>query len=55
MSLTISKLTIIGFEVWVIPHSLKLTNLSKLKKGDIVNLEIDIISKYVKKYINEKK
>ena len=55
VSLTISKLTKKGFEVWTIPHTLKLTNLSKLKIGDLVNIEVDILSKYIKKYINEKK
>ena len=30
-------------------------NLSKLKKGDLVNVEIDILSKYVKRHLNEKK
>ena len=55
VSLTISKVTKNGFEVWLIPHTLKLTNLSSLSKGDVVNIEIDILSKYVKKYINEKK
>ena len=55
VSLTISKITRIGFEIWVIPHTLKLTNLSKLKKNDLVNVEIDILSKYVKKHLNEKK
>ena len=44
-----------SFEIWVIPHTLKLTNLINLKKNDLVNVEIDIMSKYVKKYINEKK
>ena len=39
-----------AFETWIIPHTLKLTNLSKLKKNDIVNIEIDILSKYVKKF-----
>ena len=55
VSLTISKVTKKGFQIWAIPHTLKLTNLSKLKKNDLVNIEIDIISKYVKKYFNEKK
>ena len=54
ISLTISKVTKNGFQTWVIPHTLKLTNLSMLKKNDIVNVEIDILSKYVKKLINEK-
>ena len=55
VSLTISKVTNRGFQIWAIPHTLKLTNLKDLKKNDIVNIEIDILSKYVKKYINEKK
>ena len=54
-SLTISKITKKGFEVWIIPHTYKLTNLSKLKKNSLVNIEIDILSKYIKKYLNEKK
>jgi len=54
ISLTISKLTKSGFEVWIIPHTYKLTNMSKLKKNSLVNIEIDILSKYVKKYFNEK-
>ena len=54
VSLTISKVTKNGFEVWLIPHTYKLTNLSKLKKNSLVNIEIDILSKYVKKYFNEK-
>ena len=55
VSLTISDITKNGFKIWAIPHTLKSTNLSKLKKGNIVNVEIDILSKYVKKYFNEKK
>ena len=54
ISLTISKITKNGFEVWIIPHTYKITNLSKLKKNSLVNIEIDILSKYVKKYFNEK-
>ena len=55
VSLTISKITKKGFQIWVIPHTLKLTNLSNIKKKEIVNIEIDILSKYIKKFINEKK
>ena len=50
VSLTISKKTQKGFQIWVIPHTLKLTNLSKIKKNDLVNIEIDILSKYVRNY-----
>ena len=55
ISLTISKVTKKGFQIWVIPHTFKLTNLSKVKKGSLVNIEIDILSKYVKNFFNEKK
>ena len=55
VSLTISKVTKNGFQIWAIPHTLKLTNLKNLKKNDIVNIEIDILSKYIKKFFNEKK
>ena len=55
ISFTISKLTKKGFQIWVIPHTFKLTNLSTLKKNSLVNIEIDILSKYVKNYFNEKK
>ena len=55
ISLTISKVTKKGFQIWIIPHTFKLTNLSKLKQGSFVNVEIDILSKYVKNFFNEKK
>ena len=55
ISLTISKLTKKGFQIWVIPHTFNLTNLSSLKKNNLVNIEIDILSKYVRNYFNEKK
>ena len=55
VSLTISKKTKRGFQIWVIPHTFKLTNLSKVKKGSLVNIEIDILSKYVKNFFHEKK
>ena len=55
ISLTISKKTKKGFQIWVIPHTYKLTNLSNVKQGSLVNIEIDILSKYVKNYFYEKK
>ena len=55
ISLTISSVTKRGFQIWIIPHTFKLTNLSKIKKGDYVNVEIDILSKYVKNFLHEKK
>tara|TARA_B100001093_G_scaffold449524_1_gene455773 strand:+ start:1092 stop:1685 length:594 start_codon:yes stop_codon:yes gene_type:complete len=55
ISLTISKISKKGFQVWVIPHTYKVTNLYKLNKSSLVNIEIDILSKYVRNYFNEKK
>ena len=55
ISLTISKKTKKGFQIWVIPHTYKLTNLSSLTKKNLVNIEIDILSKYVRNYFYEKK
>ncbi len=49
ISLTISNLTDDYFEIVVIPKTWELTNLSALKKGDAVNLEVDIIAKYVER------
>ena len=55
ISLTISKVLKKGFQIWVIPHTYKETNLSTLSKFSLVNVEIDILSKYVRNYFNEKK
>ena len=52
VSLTISKVIKNSFEINVIPHTLKLTNLQKLKNGNLVNVELDIFSKYIQKYSN---
>ena len=52
VSLTISKVLNNFFEINVIPHTLKLTNLKKLKVNDNVNVELDIFSKYIYKYSN---
>jgi len=52
VSLTISKIHKNFFEVNIIPHTLKLTNLKNLKINDEVNVELDIFSKYIYKYSN---
>ena len=49
VSLTISKLTKDGFQIVIIPHTLKLTNLNKLKKSSKVNIEFDMLAKYLHK------
>ena len=51
VSLTISGMGEGWFEVALIPHTMKVTNLGRLQVGDQVNLEADVISKYVKLHV----
>ena len=48
VSLTITKILRFGFQISIIPQTLKLTNLIYLKERDLVNVEFDIFGKYVK-------
>jgi len=52
VSLTVSSIKKNIFEISVVPHTLKLTNLIKLKKLSLVNVEFDIFSKYLIKLNN---
>ena len=47
VSLTVNAVTADTFSVNVIPHTLAVTNLKDLKQGDRVNLEIDLVARYV--------
>ena len=49
ISLTIANLTDDYFEIAVIPKTWNLTNLHTLKNGDAVNLEVDVIAKYIER------
>ena len=51
ISLTIAALTDDYFEIAVIPKTWELTNFSQLKPGDEVNLEVDVIAKYVERIL----
>jgi riboflavin synthase len=51
ISLTVIGLDSRSFSVAIIPHTLTATNLGGKKKGDTVNIEIDIIGKYVEKFL----
>jgi len=51
VSLTIAKILKYGFQIAVIPHTLKLTNLIYLKEKDLVNVEFDVLGKYIKNVI----
>ncbi len=52
VSLTVSKKNIKFFEINIIPHTLKLTNLKSLKVNDLVNIEFDIFGKYLHEISN---
>jgi riboflavin synthase len=55
ISLTVASESDSGFTVAVIPHTLDVTTLGLRKPGDSVNLETDIIGKYVEKFVNARK
>jgi len=52
ISLTIAGLTDEFFEIAVIPKTFEVTNFSQLKPGDAVNLEVDVIAKYVERILS---
>jgi riboflavin synthase len=51
VSLTVAALSPSGFEVALIPHTLEATTLSDRQPHDRVNLEADVLGKYVKRYL----
>mgnify|MGYP001220607576 CR=1 FL=1 len=51
ISLTVSKILVDGFQIVIIPHTLKLTNLVYLKEKDVVNVEFDVLGKYIKRFL----
>ena len=53
MSLTVADLIPGGFRIWLIPHTLEVTNLSRRKTGDRVNLESDLLAKYAEKLLSK--
>jgi len=52
ISLTIAEVSPMSFVVWIIPHTKRHTNLHRAEAGDVVNLEFDILAKYVEKVIS---
>lgn len=54
ISLTVAKVDTEHFAVSTIPHTLSQTNLAHRRKGDLVNLETDVIGKYVEKLLRPK-
>ncbi|MCX6779653.1 MAG: riboflavin synthase [Candidatus Magasanikbacteria bacterium] len=51
ISLTIAKLKSKSFVIAVIPHTWQNTNLKNIKLGDKINIEIDVVAKYIKKFL----
>ena len=51
VSLTIAKILKDGFKIIVIPQTLKFTNLIYLKEKDVVNVEFDVLGKYIKSFL----
>jgi len=50
ISLTVAKLEGLRLTIAIIPHTIKMTNLGSLKPGDPVNIETDIVAKYLEKW-----
>ncbi len=51
ISLTVAGVTKKGFRLWIIPHTYDVTALRDRKVGDAVNLEADILGKYVEQFV----
>jgi len=52
ISLTVAEVKPESFVVWIIPHTRSQTNLNAAKRGDLVNLEFDILAKYVERMVD---
>ena len=50
LSLTVAKINNNGFDIALIPHTLKITNFGMKNISDFLNLEIDIVAKYVENF-----
>jgi riboflavin synthase len=51
ISLTVAAVRRKSFEIWIIPHTLEVTALQERKVGDAVNLESDLVGKYVEQFV----
>lgn len=51
ISLTVAGVTKKGFRLWIIPHTFAVTALRERKVGDAVNLEADLLGKYVERFL----
>lgn len=55
ISLTVAAVRTRSFRVWIIPHTLEVTALKERRVGDAVNLEADLLGKYVEKFVAPRK
>jgi riboflavin synthase len=53
VSLTVNRVEGDAFEVFLIPHTLEVTTLSRLRPGERVNLEVDLIARYVDRLLTD--
>jgi riboflavin synthase len=53
MSLTIADVLPNGVRIWIIPHTLEVTNLKLRKVGQRVNIETDLLAKYTEKLLGK--
>lgn len=51
VSLTVGEVMGTKFRVYLIPHTLKVTNLGQKRIGDAVNIEVDILAKYIRSFL----
>ena len=54
ISLTVAGVGRDWFRVWIIPHTRQITNLARRQAGDAVNLEVDILAKYVERLMRRR-
>ncbi len=52
ISLTVAAVRRKSFEAWIIPHTRTVTALSERRVGDAVNLETDMLGKFVEQFVN---
>jgi riboflavin synthase len=55
ISLTVAAVSKKSFRIWIIPHTFEVTVLRERKVGDAVNLEADLLGKYVEKFLAARK
>jgi riboflavin synthase len=55
ISLTVAAVNKKGFRIWIIPHTHDLTALHERRVGDAVNLEADLLGKYVEKFVSARR